>query len=342
MDAELINKIVEQVLVALGQAAGAKDSSAAKPLAGPQKAAPGAASSAVAAPVRQTAAQAPVAAPAGASASRGAAPHRPSASTGALSQKKVFLTADMLRQRIVSLNGQAKVIELDGFEFLTPAAEDFAADAHVTIQRRPQPLVAKPLAAKPLAAAPQAGHPAPASAAIASASAFKSLGAAPDAALAAVGEAYRPAPPAKLPGYGLVTAKLTDAAATAVRTATQSGLKLEDWNRKGCWLRDSRTMCEAIVAGTLAGGIVLVPQAADAIVLTAKHRSIRPVQGTRPDSVRNALRHYDANVLVIEHAACTFHEMREMIRLFVSARPARESTTWTDALMRHVGEVEAS
>jgi len=294
VDAELVNKIVEQVLVAMGQTPIAAGGSAPKPLAASRDSS-------------TAAAQAPAAAPAGASASKGTAP-----------QKKVFLTANMLRQRLAgSTNGQAKLIELDGFEFLTPAAEDFAADAHVVVQRRPQPLIAAPQAAANPASAPVESP-------------------------AATGQADRPPGPAKLPGYGLVTARLSDAAATAVRAASQGGLKLEDWNRKGCWLRDSRSMCEAVAAGTLAGGIVLAPRAADAMVLTAKHRSIRPVQGTRPESVRNALRHFDANVLVIEHTCCTFHEMREMIRLFVSARPARESSDFTDALMRHVGEVEAS
>lgn len=296
MDAELVNKIVEQVLVALGQTPGASGIVAA-PM-------PPAASRN--APAARKATPAPAAAPKTASAPAGAPP-----------QRKVFLTANMLRQRLAgSTNGQAKLIELDGFEFLTPAAEDFAADAHVVVQRRPQPLIAAPQAAAK-----------PASAAVES---------------PAAAQADRPAGPAKMPGYGLVTARLSDAAATAVRAASQGGLKLEDWNRKGCWLRDSRSMCEAVAAGTLAGGIVLAPRAADAMVLTAKHRSIRPVQGTRPESVRNALRHFDANVLVIEHTCCTFHEMREMIRLFVSARPPRESSDFTDALMRHVGEVEAS
>ncbi len=296
MDAELVNKIVEQVLVALGQTPGASGVAAAPT--------PPAASRN--APAARKATPAPA-----------AAPKTASAPAGASTQKKVFLTANMLRQRLAgSTNGQAKLIELDGFEFLTPAAEDFAADAHVVVQRRPQPLIAAPqAAAKP--ASPSVESPAAA-------------------------QADRPAGPAKLPGYGVVTARLSDAAATAVRAASQGGLKLEDWNRKGCWLRDSRSMCEAVAAGTLAGGIVLAPRAADAMVLTAKHRSIRPVQGTRPESVRNALRHFDANVLVIEHTCCTFHEMREMIRLFVSARPPRESSDFTDALMRHVGEVEAS
>jgi len=302
VDAELVNKIVEQVLVAMGQTPIAAGGSAPKPLAASRDS-----STAATAPGKPAAAQAPA-----------AAPKTASAPAGASTQRKVFLTADMLRQRLAgSTNGQAKLIELDGFEFLTPAAEDFAADAHVVVQRRPQPLIAAPQAAANPASAPVESR-------------------------AATGQADRPPGPAKLPGYGLVTARLSDAAATAVRAASQGGLKLEDWNRKGCWLRDSRSMCEAVAAGTLAGGIVLAPRAADAMVLTAKHRSIRPVQGTRPESVRNALRHFDANVLVIEHTCCTFHEMREMIRLFVSARPARESSDFTDALMRHVGEVEAS
>jgi len=297
VDAELVNKIVEQVLVALGRPPGTNRSApAAAPL-----------------PVSRNALSVTEA-----TASPAAAPKTAPASSGAPPQKKVFLTADMLRQRLAgSTNGQAKLIELDGFEYLTPAAEDFAAETHVVVQRRPQPLVAAPQAAAN-----------PASTAVESP--------------AAVGQADRSAGPVRLAGYGLVTARLNDAATTAVRAASQGGLKLEDWNRKGCWLRDSRTLCEAVAAGTLAGGIVLVPQAADAMILTAKHRSIRPVQGTRPESVRSALRHFDANVLVIEHTRCTFHEMREMIRVFVSARPARESSEFTDALMRHVGEVEAS
>ena len=55
-------------------------------------------------------------------------------------------------------------------------------------------------------------------------------------------------------------------------------------------------------------------------LLAGKIAGIRPVQGTRLASVAAAVRHFDANLLVVEHAFGTYHETRMMIRTFVLDR----------------------
>lgn len=309
MDAELINQIVKQVLTAMGQTPVGAAAPAKANI--PQAASP-------AAPSR------PKAVPAAPAASAAPAPRAAASAACKSNGKKVFLTADMLLQRLAGLSENAGTLELEACEFLTPSAEDLAADRHVAIQRKAVRL-ASPSSAGPVTSV----NPACAA----------------DSAPSPTAQAAGTAPGSRQstsPGFGLVTSKLSDAAGSAIRAAAHVGLNLEDWNRKGCWLRDSRTMCEAILAGTLAGGIVVLPYAADAMLLTSRFRGIRPVQGARPESVASALRHYGANLLVIEHAFSTFHEMREMIRLFTAGRGQREQTAYSDLLWRHVGEAERS
>ena len=83
---------------------------------------------------------------------------------------------------------------------------------------------------------------------------------------------------------------------------------------------------------------VPAPYAADAIVLANKIAGIRAVQGTCVQSVAAAMRHFDANVLILEHALSTFHEMRMMVRQFVTQRTG---VPIAKAVMDAIGQLEA-
>ena len=96
-------------------------------------------------------------------------------------------------------------------------------------------------------------------------------------------------------------------------------------------------MCRDVATGQLAAGVVVLPYAADAIVLANKIKGVRAVQGTRPQSVAAAIRHFDANLLILEHAFSTFHEMRRMIRIFATQRQTRNTA---EVLLAAVSELE--
>ena len=67
-------------------------------------------------------------------------------------------------------------------------------------------------------------------------------------------------------------------------------------------------------------GVVLAPYGADAMLLASKCKSVRPVLGTRAESVAAAVRHFGANLLVLEEALSTHHEMRQMVRTIAAPR----------------------
>ena len=114
-------------------------------------------------------------------------------------------------------------------------------------------------------------------------------------------------------------------------------MALVDYTQTDCWVRNLRALCGAVAAGGAAAGVAILPYAAGATLLANKIKGIRAVQGTRPDSVSAALRHFDANILVIEHALSTFHEMRAMVRRFATERTGRPAA---EVLMAAVGELE--
>lgn len=119
---------------------------------------------------------------------------------------------------------------------------------------------------------------------------------------------------------------MTDRADAKVKSVVSSlcydGLAMVDYNVGDCWLANLRGLCDAVGGGTLAAGIAILPHGADAMVVANKARGVRAVQGTRLESVARAMRHFDANVLIMEHAFCMFHEMRAMVRMFAAGRAA--------------------
>ena len=73
------------------------------------------------------------------------------------------------------------------------------------------------------------------------------------------------------------------------------------------------------------------------MVLANKVRGIRAVQATGGASVAAGMRHFAANLLVIEHVGSTYHELRAMIRAFAGERPAAPSAK---VLMETVAKLE--
>lgn len=214
---------------------------------------------------------------------------------------KIFITAEMLSQRL-SVNGSsAGALQLAYNEYLTPAAEDLADDKHLTVQKDTKPQIAT--AVRPQAVTQAVSSP--------SVSTSASIGMVIDGGDKEVS--------------GVIDALGYD------------GLTVTDFNQAECWMINLQALCQAVTNGGIAGGVAIFPHAADAMVLANKITGIRAVQGTRVESVAAAVRHFDANILIIEHAFSTYHEMRTMIRMFAAGRKASPAN---ELLLTTIGQLE--
>ena len=225
------------------------------------------------------------------------------------SERRVFITAEMLERRLAT-NGHGPV-ELAANERLTPAARDVIDERHLSVKR---------------AAAPSrngsdssARAPAPASA----------VGAASGASAAGGRASAAESGGARL---GIVTDRAGRATESVLLSIRYDGIEAASYDLSDCPWRDLAALCEDLSAGRLDAGVVLFKYAADAMVLSAKHRGVRPVQGTRVDSVSAALRHFGANLLALEHGLSTFHQMRSMIRTFAAGPAGVPSAEFTAAI----------
>ncbi|HUT62304.1 MAG TPA: RpiB/LacA/LacB family sugar-phosphate isomerase [Phycisphaerae bacterium] len=218
---------------------------------------------------------------------------------------KVFVTAEMLQQRLAG-GAERGALELAPNEYLTPNAADLAEQKHLSVRQKARtPLAAAPQANPSTSPAPAAGNPV--------------------------------SQPPRSGSIGLVVDRPDQKVTSVISAVARAGLGLVDYSRTDCILRNTEALCEAIHSGQVACGVAMVPYAAGAMVLCGKLKGIRPVQGTRPESVAAGVRQFHANLLVLEHAFCTFHELRRMIQTFA----ARPSTGPTDqALMDAVARQE--
>lgn len=212
--------------------------------------------------------------------SRTVSPRQVPASAGATPRRggRLFVTAEMLEQRLRA-GSNGSVVELADNEFLTPNAVDLADQRRLTIRKRPKP------SQSPLASAGG------------------------DGGASGGSDAERIC-------LGLVTARADDKVQSLVGALSYDGLELADYTQPDCWMRSVQSLCDAIAGGRVAFGVAILPYAANAMVLANKIKGIRAVQGTRPDSVSAGVRHLGANLLIVEHAFSSFHEMRVMIRTF--------------------------
>ncbi len=217
---------------------------------------------------------------------------------------RVFITADDLRQRLSGINGS--VIELAHNEFLTPTAVDIAEEKHLTIskaERNTSP------------AGRQAETETPRS---------TPIDTNPDSTTTSI---------------GLVIDRTDEKVRSITGSLSHDGIGFTRFEKSSCWMEDVRSMCKSVASGELSAGVAILPYAADAMVLANKIDGIRAVQGTRLASVKAAVRHFGANVLILEHAFSTFHEMCTMIRTFTSGRAGQATS---GLLLEAVGREERS
>lgn len=308
MDAKLINEIVEQVLKALGSTApqgAGTPASGVNPVTGVRSALDVKPASGVSAPsgVNPSVVGLPSFVPVrkyvapvskewsgtwGARSTPKSAPKPPA---------KIFVTAEMLLARLAGADAGA--VELAHNEFLTPNAEDLADRKHITIKKT---------AAKTVSSVSDVSSQLPRADAIA--------GAKPQAVQAA--KAQAPATACGSSSVGLVVERADAKVDSLLGALNRDGLALVNFTQTDCWRQNLAALCRAIQGGQVCCGVAVVPYAAGAMVLAGKFKNVAPVQGTRADSVAAALRHYGANLLVLEHAFSTYHEMRSMVQWFAA------------------------
>ena len=250
---------------------------------------------------------------------------RPAKCRPAEAPRKVFLTADMLLQRLADNDGQSRTIELAHNEFLTPAAMDLADQRHLAVRKQPKPL------ASPAGAAQAAACPPPtAQAACPPTTAGPAEPQAGDASGATqVSDGFA--------ALGLVVGKPNELVRGVLDSLERDKIIPVDFNRTDCWIVNTQMLCEAVVSGGLAGGVVMVPQAADAVILANKVRGIRAVQGASPGSLALAMARLAPNVLVLEHSSATFHEIRTMLRMFAAGQTSKGQA---DAVISAIEKLE--
>ncbi len=284
VDAELVNKITEQVIEALGRQ--------------------GIAASQLETPLPKT--QEP--------AERKPTDSYPSA-LGTRPVTRVFITVDDLRQRLSGINGS--VIELSHNEFLTPAATDFAEQKNLTISKIERNIgIPEYHTSGVLASARHDETGTPRS---------TPTDTNPDSTPTTT--------------IGLVIDRSDEKVRSVTDSLSNNGIGFSRFDRSSCWMENLRSMCRDVASDGLVAGVAIMPYAADAMVLANKITGIRAVQGTRLESVKAGLRHFGANVLILEHAFSTFHEMCTMIRAFTNNRANKVSS---GVLLEAVGREERS
>jgi ribose 5-phosphate isomerase RpiB len=237
---------------------------------------------------------------------------RPAKCRPADAPRKVFLTADMLLQRLAGDSGQGRTIELAHNEFLTPAAMDLADQRHLAVRKQPKPLALP--AGEVCSDAVRRSGPEYALPAQLGTGTLQTP---------AAGPAEPQASGARNAAIGLVVQKPNELVRGVLDGLERDGITAFDFNRTDCWIVNTRMLCEAVVSGSLAGGVVMVPQAADAVVLANKVRGIRAVQGASPAGLALAMARLAPNVLVLEHSSATFHEIRTMLRMFAAGQASK-------------------
>jgi len=238
------------------------------------------------------------------------APPDPNAKPAAAQPQKTFITAEMLQRRLAAEDGDGRAIELASCEFLTPAAMDLVDERHLTV-RKAAATLPKPADAD---GRPPADEP-------------------PNPAIAVPETAGRP----YTASLGLVTHRPDEKVRSVLAGLARESLSVVDYSQTDCWVCNVRLLCEAVVGGVVRVGAAVLPYAADAMVLANKVRGIRAVQGTRPESVAAAMRHFAPNLLVVEHTFSTYHEMRAMVREFSAAAAGAPPT---GVLTDNIAELE--
>lgn len=148
-------------------------------------------------------------------------------------------------------------------------------------------------------------------------------------------------PPADAIGLVVHDAGRDHKVASTLTALGREGLAMPRFAPTDCWMRNSAALCKAIAAGEVGGGVVLVPSAAGAVVFASKYRGVRAFQAASADEVAEAVREFDANVLVVDHARASFFEMRTLIKTFIEhRRRPRTGGALLEALARVEGKAQ--
>jgi hypothetical protein len=237
---------------------------------------------------------------------------------------RIFVTAELLAQRAAASTGGT--IGLAANEFLTPAAEDLAEIKHWTVQKtEPE---------KGTGSAGRLAVPVPFST---DAEDAEKRGQTPisNSRNRSQSPFFREIPNPSL--LGLVVAAPSDKVENLLAAMRIDGLSVQSFNQTECWMRNLESLCDALAGGEVKAAVLLAPYAADAMVLAGKCKGVLPVQGTRADSVAAAVRHFGANLLMLEYAVSTYHEMRQMVRVFAASRPEPTNAPLVERLARREG-----
>jgi len=152
----------------------------------------------------------------------------------------------------------------------------------------------------------------------------------------------RVSPAALTRTLGLVANRPDAKAEAALAAAGRAGTALRGFGEADSWMANARAMCQAVASGELAGGVIVDRYAAAPLILAAKIKGIRPVQGVSVAAVEAGLRQFDANVLVIGHATASVYEIRSMIDRFAAGRRmGRDRTLLLDTVEQLEGRPEA-
>jgi ribose 5-phosphate isomerase RpiB len=93
-----------------------------------------------------------------------------------------------------------------------------------------------------------------------------------------------------------------------------------------------RTLCAGVAAGQYPRGIVFADDGNLPVCVANKCRGIRAALGLCLPSVEQAVRQFAANVLVIEPAHQTMHQIRQMVQRFVTLRASDSAKAALDAI----------
>jgi len=239
-------------------------------------------------------------------------PQKPASKTE--TPKKIFVTADMLAQRLAAEGGQTKVLELAHNEFLTPAAVDLADQRHLTVRK-------KPLEIAKVDETPAQGQIVTASPAVT----------VQPGAASGVSRGSQ--------SLGLVIRQPNETVRGVLEGLGRQGFGAVEFGASDCWIENTRQLCESVAAGRIAGGVVMIPVAAEALIVANKVPGIRAVQGGRVDTLTRSIARLAPNVLVLEHSSCTFHELRTMLRTFATGLGSRGKN---EAVLKAIAELERS
>jgi ribose 5-phosphate isomerase RpiB len=101
----------------------------------------------------------------------------------------------------------------------------------------------------------------------------------------------------------------------------ESGLKaLDVQNGASQIVAVMKKLAAEVKAGRAAGGIVMVQNAAAAMVYANRCPSLRAILGTCMDAVEQGVQQVAANVLVIEYPYKTLQQMKNMLGRFIKAK----------------------